>query len=337
MDQRTIRKIMWYMEIILFPLAFGFMIFCLITKQYQQEGIWTAVVVFVAYFSLTFFMPQQHYLKFARISLSGKKGFVLSNTKQREILWSEIKQAKLSDKVLDLELYDGNKVKIAVTLTGFKDMILAMPKSLAGDAWQTIRDRFEEDEPYDDIYCSICGFDAMEPDETGEEICDVCKNKPWSKKMGVTKEAYLRRKGADFFALKYSDEKVDFHPLLQDNDQQENWEPLVTEAEVLERSKYTWKVIDPSACSLCPTCGYMAVAPGFKECRACGTTIWEKDFEETCEEYLKQSQLDHFATENPQEKVDFFGQHHYYSRGIGWSPVVTENEVLNYSREEYWD
>lgn len=92
--------------------------------------------------------------------------------------------------------------------------------------------------------------------------------------------------------------------------------------------------------STCKICGKIALYE--EKCLSCGNPIYgqEQQAEFLSEEaYIKEEQLDLFATDEPSEKVAFFpdDDDDGFEWDPEWRPVVTEREVIRFSKKYYRD
>lgn len=88
----------------------------------------------------------------------------------------------------------------------------------------------------------------------------------------------------------------------------------------------------------CPICGKIAFYK--TECLSCG---FEQFTEELLEEYkdemayIREEQRYQFATFDPSEKIDFFNREDDgFSLDKNWKPFFTEEEIIQYSKENCW-
>lgn len=93
-----------------------------------------------------------------------------------------------------------------------------------------------------------------------------------------------------------------------------------------------------SSLTTCIVCGSIA----FREskCLSCCCTSWTKELEKdysNYDEYVKENQLEIFAT---MEKKEKFSEFKIVDKNFvfdsNWQPLVTKKEVLEYSEKEYW-
>ena len=89
----------------------------------------------------------------------------------------------------------------------------------------------------------------------------------------------------------------------------------------------------------CLVCG--AIALREQKCLACGCSTWNASLKEnypTYEAYIKENQLEIFATMEPDEKFcDFKSENIGFEFDATWKPMVSKEEVLAYSEKEFWD
>jgi len=89
----------------------------------------------------------------------------------------------------------------------------------------------------------------------------------------------------------------------------------------------------------CKVCGSIAVLN--QECLSCRSITYNQDLEKefTNEiDYIKSEQLELFMTNDKNEKVEFYqGEKDGFERDKNWIPIVTEKEVIEYSRENLWE
>lgn len=102
---------------------------------------------------------------------------------------------------------------------------------------------------------------------------------------------------------------------------------------------YTFTTDFFSKLTTCKVCGFIALNK--TECLSCGCTTWTKELETNYtnyEEYVKENQLDFYATMEKEEKFnDFKIFNKNFDYDTKWKPIVTKNEVLEYSEKEYWE
>lgn len=88
----------------------------------------------------------------------------------------------------------------------------------------------------------------------------------------------------------------------------------------------------------CKTCGNIAVHQG--NCCACGSEAWNTALAEdydTEREYIKEEQLDYFATHDESDFFDGFYQHHpCFVFDNTWAPLITDHERIEFCEEHYW-
>lgn len=88
----------------------------------------------------------------------------------------------------------------------------------------------------------------------------------------------------------------------------------------------------------CRMCGMKAY--NGEECYYCGTVKWSEELGNdygTDENYIRELQLDFFATMDESEQFDDFKlKDNFFKQDPNWKPLVTKEEVLEYSRKEYW-
>lgn len=93
-----------------------------------------------------------------------------------------------------------------------------------------------------------------------------------------------------------------------------------------------------SSLTTCIICGKIALHDS--ECLSCGCSEWNKNHQKVFldrTDYLKTNQLDVFATMEKSEKFsDFKINDICFDSDLGWTPMVTKEEVLEYSKKEYW-
>ena len=102
---------------------------------------------------------------------------------------------------------------------------------------------------------------------------------------------------------------------------------------------YTYMTDFFSKLTTCKVCGFIALNE--TKCLSCGCTSWTKELESNYanyEEYVKENQLDFYATMEKEEKFnDFKIFNKDFEFDNKWKPIVTKNEVLEYSEKEYWE
>ncbi len=91
----------------------------------------------------------------------------------------------------------------------------------------------------------------------------------------------------------------------------------------------------------CVTCGFIAYKA--TKCLACSTDSFETaQFVEAENEsdYLREEQLEYFSTMDKAEPIEFYPkkeEDEIFEFDKNWKPIVTEEEVLAFSKEAYWD
>ncbi|PWJ43194.1 hypothetical protein [Sediminitomix flava] len=89
----------------------------------------------------------------------------------------------------------------------------------------------------------------------------------------------------------------------------------------------------------CQVCG--SISMNDQKCLSCHTERFNHDLEdefETEAEYLRYQQLELFCTYEESEEVDFHEiDNDGFEKDTNWRPLVSEKEVIEYSREHYWD
>ncbi len=91
----------------------------------------------------------------------------------------------------------------------------------------------------------------------------------------------------------------------------------------------------------CPTCGYIAYKK--TNCLSCRTDSFETAMyvdQMNKAEYLKEKQLEYFCTEVKGEPVEFYPkkkEDDIFEFDKNWKPIVTKEEVIEFSKQEYWD
>ena len=89
----------------------------------------------------------------------------------------------------------------------------------------------------------------------------------------------------------------------------------------------------------CPFCGLIAFQKGF--CLACRCEDWDENKAKEYpnkDAYLRENQLEIFATTDRHESFSNFKMDSKpFVRDEEWKPIVSKQEVLQYSQKEYWD
>ncbi len=91
--------------------------------------------------------------------------------------------------------------------------------------------------------------------------------------------------------------------------------------------------------STCDCCGHIAYVDG--TCLHCYYSSWDKEvYPEylNAKTYLKEMQLEYFSTLEKDDPVIFYPveRDELYKFDSRWRPIVTEDEVLQYSKENEW-
>ena len=73
----------------------------------------------------------------------------------------------------------------------------------------------------------------------------------------------------------------------------------------------------------------------------CASDVWRDELKsdyETEEKYIIENQLDEFATMDKTEKFgNFVLKDTFFKQDPHWKPLVTKEQVLEYSKNEYWE
>ncbi|MFK7950185.1 MAG: hypothetical protein AB8G11_21525 [Saprospiraceae bacterium] len=89
----------------------------------------------------------------------------------------------------------------------------------------------------------------------------------------------------------------------------------------------------------CKVCGTIAVWSN--KCLSCASDVYNAETHDEFEneiDHLKEEQLELFSADDKVEKVDFFNEEEtFFERDKNWKPLVTEAEVIAYSKEWNWD
>jgi hypothetical protein len=89
----------------------------------------------------------------------------------------------------------------------------------------------------------------------------------------------------------------------------------------------------------CKGCGRIAFKNN--ECLNCGIEAFDDELKQEFEteiEYIRDEQLEYFGTDDGTEKVEFYlEENEVFQLDKNWKPIVTEEEVIAYSQENYWD
>ncbi len=89
----------------------------------------------------------------------------------------------------------------------------------------------------------------------------------------------------------------------------------------------------------CKVCGM--IAANARECMYCASDVWRDELKsdyETEEKYIIENQLDEFATMDKTEKFgNFVLKDTFFKQDPHWKPLVTKEQVLEYSKNEYWE
>lgn len=113
---------------------------------------------------------------------------------------------------------------------------------------------------------------------------------------------------------------------------------LIKVAEIPILKHFYLKYSTHSKLLSCKICGTIAVFDN--QCLVCISDVYNAEKHDKFKheiDYLKEEQLDLFGTMDKNEKVDFFEQKTFFKRNLNWKPLVTEAEVIAYSKEWNWD
>jgi len=89
----------------------------------------------------------------------------------------------------------------------------------------------------------------------------------------------------------------------------------------------------------CKICG--SIAMNKKKCLSCGSDCFNNELKEEFKneiDYIKSEQLELFCTDDKDEKVEFYeNEKDGFERDKNWKPIVSEKEVIEFSKINYWD
>ncbi|MFM7853028.1 MAG: hypothetical protein ACKO96_14210 [Flammeovirgaceae bacterium] len=93
----------------------------------------------------------------------------------------------------------------------------------------------------------------------------------------------------------------------------------------------------------CDICGFVSVDKQTHECQMCVSKEWDDKMMTGYtgkEQYIKEEQLFWFSTESSGEKVNFYlpeGERNKnkFPKDENWKPLVTDQEVIEYSRKDW--
>lgn len=322
---------------------------------FNLYALWVVLVLAVLYMAYVF--TEKHFYNRNNYTLGkvfplGKTGFSASrNGKTRHFYWNNLEAFSWLGSWLCFDFEDGSCICIKETLEGANSILPFVPRNKASEAGNRLIDGVveEENEKASAQTCKICGFMAIIPGE-GIAECRVCDTTTWSHSSGEKQEVYIHRMALEHFSILEETETVDFFP-KENYPQDPKWKPPVTEEEVRKYSQEKWPhtyskkpVIDISRSQPCMVCGFYAIphpddptAEGDFYCRVCFSEEWTVSLGMNEMDYLRECQLDHFGTWDPEEKVVFYPVDVAYRPVPHWKPRVTETEVLEYSKKENWD
>lgn len=293
-------------------------------------------------------------------------GFILQRKASKKyIYWKELKHFEWVGTWVCFEMQDGSCVCVKKQLHGMKALLPHIPKYKGAkkEDRQLLQLAIDEgrEETFAGKLCEICGFYAVEDArgrvEGAEEACMHCLNEPWNSKFHESQKDYVRTKALAHFKIYTEYEPVNFHPKEKEYKQSPSWIPPVTEAEVKIYSAKMYglrlyerpeikatQAVDSSRCLPCMVCGFFALPhpddaayEQDKTCRICGCEEWNVSLGNEVD-YLCQNQLEHFAVLNPKDRVEFYPADEEEFKPIAhWKPRVTEQEVLDYSKKQYWN
>lgn len=89
----------------------------------------------------------------------------------------------------------------------------------------------------------------------------------------------------------------------------------------------------------CPVCGKIAL--GQEKCLSCKSLTFNNELKEEFAneyEYIKDEQLELFCTDDKHEIVNFYlDDDDGFEIDKRWKPIISEKDVIEYSKENYWD
>ena len=89
----------------------------------------------------------------------------------------------------------------------------------------------------------------------------------------------------------------------------------------------------------CKICG--SIAMNKKKCLSCDSNSFNNELKEEFKneiDYIKSEQLELFYTNDKDEKVEFYGdEKDGFEKDENWKPIVTEKEVIEFSKINYWE
>jgi len=89
----------------------------------------------------------------------------------------------------------------------------------------------------------------------------------------------------------------------------------------------------------CKVCG--SIAMNSQKCLSCRSEIYDQELKEESKteiDYIKSEQLELFCTTSKHEKVDFYEEEKDgFERDKSWKPIISEEEVIEYSKKNCWE
>lgn len=164
-----------------------------------------------------------------------EKGFILNNNKEStRVLWSEVKYFRLDlEENLVVEQINGKQIKIDQKYNNWYLLLKQIPSSKQEDLKipELIRKTFNNLKT-----CQVCGSIALQ-----KEKCLSCSARVFNNELKEefkSEMEYIKFEQLELFCTDDKYEKVNFYLDEKDGFEiDENWNPIVSEKEVLEFSK----------------------------------------------------------------------------------------------------
>ncbi|EAY26655.1 hypothetical protein [Microscilla marina] len=290
----------------------------------------TVVVLFVLY-RLFFYKPRKEY----HIKDINEQSFTLAITKQSKgapatdekiIYWKNLKDIRFTShkNLLSFEDIRNHVFAVPYHAKNWSALLQAVPERFTNFDHEYVKELLLQNEKK--TYLKIT---AATPHLVMYDVSQSSK---------LSEEAFA---WADVKTAQLNEDKTALSIALQNghtftiDDDIDNWYWLLKYVpNHFEDADYIKALFE--SFTACDVCGNIAVLG--EECQACYEVIWHKNsVYPTKEKFIKERQLEIFGTDSPLEKIVFkVYEGEAFKKNPDWQLLVTEEEILDFSQENYW-
>ncbi|WP_299458792.1 hypothetical protein [uncultured Microscilla sp.] len=292
----------------------------------------TIVVIFIIYRLFFYKTPQEHIIKdindqgFTLVNIVRKKDNAQPTLEHTPVYWKNLQDIRLNKSKDTLIFTDikGKVFKLDQNATFWHELLQSIPSYFTKFDHQYVQDFLAQNE--NKTYLDI--IEATNYQVT-YEVSNHGKISQESFQWQEVEAAHLNETKT---ALKIQLKTGKTFTLTDDID---NWYWLLKYMPArFEDAVYIKALFD--SFTACEVCGCVAMLGN--ECQACYEEVWqESSLYPEKEGFIKERQLEIFGTSNPLERVNLdIPEGKAFEKNPDWQLLVTEEEILDFSQENYW-